>query len=73
MQKLVKFLATAWLAWGAVSSASAQEALEVTDIRYQGSVGTVVWIELAEHLGYLAPLKAKWVGNTISGRMCRRW
>jgi ABC-type nitrate/sulfonate/bicarbonate transport system substrate-binding protein len=67
MQKLVKFLATAWLAWGAVSSACAQEALEVTDIRYQGSVGTVVWIELAEHLGYLAPLKAKWVGNTISG------
>nr|WP_315471683.1 ABC transporter substrate-binding protein [uncultured Rhodoferax sp.] len=67
MQKIIKLFATAWLAWSAISPAAAQEALEVTDIRYQGSVGTVVWIELAEHLGYLAPLKAKWVGNTISG------
>ncbi|SDM48396.1 ABC transporter substrate-binding protein [Polaromonas sp. JS666] len=41
--------------------------LEKTEIRYQGWVGQVTWIELAEDLGYLAPLKAKWVGNTISG------
>ena len=67
MQKIFKLLTAAWLAWGAISPATAQEALEVTDIRYQGTVGQVVWIELAEHLGYLAPLKAKWVGNTISG------
>lgn len=67
MQKIIKLFAVTWLAWSAISPAAAQEALEVTDIRYQGSVGTVVWIELAEHLGYLAPLKAKWVGNTISG------
>ncbi|MDT7513855.1 ABC transporter substrate-binding protein [Rhodoferax mekongensis] len=67
MQKIIKLFATAWLAWSAISPAAAQEALELTDIRYQGTVGQVVWIELAEHLGYLAPLKAKWVGNTISG------
>jgi ABC-type nitrate/sulfonate/bicarbonate transport system substrate-binding protein len=67
MQKIIKLFAAAWLAWSAISPAAAQEALELTDIRYQGTVGQVVWIELAEHLGYLAPLKAKWVGNTISG------
>ena len=41
--------------------------LEKSEVRYQGWVGQVTWIELAEDLGYLAPLKAKWVGNTISG------
>ena len=67
MQKIIKLFAATWLAWSSISPAAAQEALELTDIRYQGTVGQVVWIELAEHLGYLAPLKAKWVGNTISG------
>ncbi len=27
----------------------------------------MTFTELAEDLGYLAPLKLKWVGNTISG------
>jgi len=67
MRPLLKLATTVFTLLGLSASALAQEALEVTDIRYQGSVGTVVWIELAEHLGYLAPLKAKWVGNTISG------
>ncbi|WP_225118369.1 ABC transporter substrate-binding protein [Bradyrhizobium sp. BRP22] len=43
------------------------EPLEKTEIRYQGWAGQVTFPELAEDLGYLAPLKLKWVGNTISG------
>lgn len=41
--------------------------LEKTDITYQGWTSQVIFPELAEELGYLAPLKLKWVGNTISG------
>lgn len=54
----------------AVAPAAAQPApakLEQQEIRYQGWAGQVIWIELADDLGYLAPLKPKWVGNTISG------
>jgi ABC-type nitrate/sulfonate/bicarbonate transport system substrate-binding protein len=40
---------------------------EVSELRYQGSVGSVTYPELAEDLGYLAPLKLKFIGNTISG------
>ena len=40
---------------------------EVSELRYQGWVGGVLFPELAEDLGYMAPLKLKWVGNTISG------
>ncbi|SDS54946.1 ABC transporter substrate-binding protein [Bradyrhizobium canariense] len=43
------------------------EPLEKTEVRYQGWAGQVTFPELAEDLGYLAPLKLKWVGNTISG------
>jgi ABC-type nitrate/sulfonate/bicarbonate transport system substrate-binding protein len=43
------------------------ESLEKAEIRYQGWAGQVTFPELAEDLGYLAPLKLKWVGNTISG------
>jgi ABC-type nitrate/sulfonate/bicarbonate transport system substrate-binding protein len=49
-----------------VSQASA-ETLEKSEIRYQGWASQVTFPELAEDLGYLAPLKLKWVGNTISG------
>src|SRR6478752_5387840 len=49
------------------SSAMAEAQLEKTEIRYQGWAGQVTFIELADDLGYLAPLKLKWVGNTISG------
>ncbi|MBP2000238.1 ABC-type nitrate/sulfonate/bicarbonate transport system substrate-binding protein [Paenibacillus shirakamiensis] len=41
--------------------------LEVSELRYQGAVGSVNFTELAEDLGYLAPLKLKYIGNTISG------
>ena len=48
------------------ASAAAQD-LEKTEVRYQGWTGQVLYTELAEDLGYLAPLKLKWIGNTISG------
>ncbi|REK75048.1 ABC transporter substrate-binding protein [Paenibacillus paeoniae] len=51
----------------AVSASTSGEKLEVTELRYQGSVGAVTFPELAEDLGYLAPLKLKFIGNTISG------
>ncbi|WP_223166806.1 ABC transporter substrate-binding protein [Nonomuraea sp. SYSU D8015] len=40
---------------------------EVKVLRYQGSVGTVTFPELAEELGFLGDVKLKWVGNTTSG------
>ncbi len=36
-------------------------------LRYQGFAGQVTYPELAEDLGYLAPIKLEYVGNTISG------
>ncbi|MGY4408597.1 ABC-type nitrate/sulfonate/bicarbonate transport system substrate-binding protein [Bradyrhizobium sp. LB7.1] len=54
-------------AFGPVTSALAEPLLDKTEIRYQGSTGQVTFIELADDLGYLAPLKLKWIGNTISG------
>jgi ABC-type nitrate/sulfonate/bicarbonate transport system substrate-binding protein len=41
--------------------------LEQAELRHQGSVGFVTFPELAEDLGYLAPLKLNFVGTTISG------
>lgn len=40
---------------------------EVSELRYQGWTGQVLFPELAVDLGYLAPIHLKWVGNTISG------
>lgn len=64
----------AWrLFWAIVAMASllsqafAEQPLEKAEIRYQGWAGQVTFVELADDLGYLAPLKLKWVGNTISG------
>jgi ABC-type nitrate/sulfonate/bicarbonate transport system substrate-binding protein len=42
-------------------------AVEQTELRHQGAVGAVSFPELAEDLGYLAPIKLNFVGNTISG------
>lgn len=36
-------------------------------IRYQGSVGTVLPLELAAGLGYLGDITLDWIGNSISG------
>ncbi|WP_437782728.1 ABC transporter substrate-binding protein [Sorangium sp. So ce1097] len=43
------------------------EEYEVLELRYQGFAGAVSVAELAEDLGYLAPIKLNYVGNTISG------
>src|SRR5580698_5717671 len=40
---------------------------EKVELRYQGWASKVLYPELAEDLGYLAPIRLKWVGNTISG------
>jgi ABC-type nitrate/sulfonate/bicarbonate transport system substrate-binding protein len=50
-----------------VGQAAAGPPLEKTEINYQGWAGQVLFPELADDLGYLGPLKLKWVGNTISG------
>jgi ABC-type nitrate/sulfonate/bicarbonate transport system substrate-binding protein len=52
---------------GCAAAASGADGTEVTELRYQGSVGTVTFPELAEDLGYFGKLKLKWIGNTISG------
>jgi ABC-type nitrate/sulfonate/bicarbonate transport system substrate-binding protein len=49
------------------SAASDTDAVEVSELRYQGSAYAVTFPELAEDLGYLAPIRLNWVGNTISG------
>src|SRR6185436_11240831 len=43
------------------------EAFEVSELRYQSLAGHVLYPELAEDLGYLAPLKLRSVGSTYSG------
>ena len=40
---------------------------ELLELRYQSLPGQVTFAELAEDLGYLAPIKLKQVGTTISG------
>lgn len=65
--------AVAALAMPAVISSSAHAAVdaaqhyEIEELRHQGFAGLVSYPELAEDLGFLAPLKLNWVGNTISG------
>lgn len=49
------------------SSTSGSDKYETVELRYQGSVNNVTFPELAEDLGYLSPVKLKWIGNTTSG------
>lgn len=63
----MKLIRTLGLALVALAFAAGAHAAEKTEIRYQGWVGQVLYPELAEDLGYLAPAKLKWIGNTISG------
>ncbi|GAA3140554.1 ABC transporter substrate-binding protein [Planomonospora alba] len=64
---LLSALLAGSLAGCGAQAASRPGGPETLELRYQGSVGAVTFPELAEHLGYLAPVKLKWVGNTISG------
>ncbi|MEV8635914.1 ABC transporter substrate-binding protein [Streptosporangium sp. NPDC051023] len=63
---LLALLVVTLAACGAEASAKPGEP-ETLELRYQGSVGAVTFPELAEDFGYLAPVKLKWIGNTISG------
>ena len=45
----------------------AGQGFETLELRYQGSSTGVVYPELAEELGYLAPIKLKYLGSTFSG------
>jgi ABC-type nitrate/sulfonate/bicarbonate transport system substrate-binding protein len=49
---------------GRAAAAGGYEALE---LRYQGNNGIITPAELAEDLGYLAPIRLEFVGSTISG------
>ncbi|MET0386190.1 MAG: ABC transporter substrate-binding protein [Polyangiales bacterium] len=40
---------------------------ERTTLRYEGSTNNVTYPELAEDLGYLAPLKLEYIGNNATG------
>jgi ABC-type nitrate/sulfonate/bicarbonate transport system substrate-binding protein len=65
--KALRILWACAVTLGLAGQAMAEPPLEQTEIRYQGWAGQVTFVELADDLGYLAPLKLKWVGNTISG------
>lgn len=41
--------------------------LEIKEVRYMGAPGLVILLELAEDLGYLAPLKTNYVGIATGG------
>lgn len=49
------------------SRATSSDGYEQLEIRAQGTPGVVLYPELAEDLGYLAPLKLKYLGATNSG------
>jgi len=51
----------------ATTNTKQSDALEKTEIKYQGWTSQVLYPELAEDLGYFGDLKLKWIGNTISG------
>jgi ABC-type nitrate/sulfonate/bicarbonate transport system substrate-binding protein len=48
-------------------SSSSGAGYETLELRYQGNNGTVTPAELAEDLGYLAPIRLDFLGSTISG------
>ncbi|MEU8247811.1 ABC transporter substrate-binding protein [Nonomuraea sp. NPDC048916] len=60
-------LLAATVACGSAEGSAVAGGPEVTELRYQGSVGAVTFAELAEELGYLGGVKLKWVGDTTSG------
>ncbi|TPF16983.1 ABC transporter substrate-binding protein [Priestia megaterium] len=49
------------------SNAASSGKYETLELRYQGAVNSVTYPELAQDLGYLDPIKLKWIGNTTSG------
>jgi len=64
---LVTVLATLGCKRGAGSGTGPGAHAELTKLRYMAAPGIVSPVELAEDLGYLAPLKLDYVSNTTSG------
>ena len=62
-------LVTALTSCGKKSQDTTQDksALEIKEVRYMGSPGLVILLELAEDLGFLAPLKTNYVGIATGG------
>lgn len=52
---------------GSAHAAGGSAEFERLSLRYQGFAGQVTYPEIAEDLGYLAPIRLDYVGNTISG------
>jgi ABC-type nitrate/sulfonate/bicarbonate transport system substrate-binding protein len=46
---------------------AADQQPERTELRYLASFGNIAYWELAEDLGYLAPVELKWEGNVLGG------
>lgn len=63
----LQFVATTGCSGARGSDAKQGSGPETLELRMEGFAGTVTAAELAEDLGYLAPLKLTYVGNTISG------
>jgi len=51
----------------ASEKSSHPEGFETLSLRYEGSVNIVTYPELAEDLGYLAPVKLQYLGNNSTG------
>ncbi|WP_434167477.1 ABC transporter substrate-binding protein [Peribacillus frigoritolerans] len=49
------------------TEAESEGEYETLSLKYEGSVGTVTFPELAQDLGYLDPIKLEWIGNNTSG------
>ncbi|MET7371984.1 ABC transporter substrate-binding protein [Micromonospora arida] len=54
-------------ATGGCGGDAAAGGAQVSELRYQGSVGQVTLPELAADLGYLGDVKLKWIGNVTGG------
>ncbi|MGC9671083.1 ABC transporter substrate-binding protein [Planosporangium sp. 12N6] len=67
LRTAVATMAVAVAGLAGCGTAGASPGKQVTELRYQGSVGAVTLPELAADLGYLGNVKLKWIGNTISG------
>ncbi|MDH2428014.1 ABC transporter substrate-binding protein [Sphaerisporangium sp. TRM90804] len=63
----ILLLTTLLAACGQAEGSAAPGEGEVTELRYQGSVGAVSFPELAQELGFLDGVRLRWVGDTISG------
>lgn len=71
VRRWVALLCSAWALSGCRSEGRRGPAngtiFETLELRYQGNNGIVSPVELADDLGYLAPIRLNFVGSTVSG------